>query len=187
MSAIAGENLRARIVELEKILDEKEEDVVEYLTKIEQLEDYIRELQNQIGARQGLITTPSFEEDLSEKERILNLLKSEALSSKEIAKRQNLSEQDTRTYLLRLKKEDRIRIIEKIGRYNIYMYKSPSDTEKSHNYSDALEYDLSYLINLMEMKMTLKQGTAFSQSDLLTIKRIKDRIIRKKEDLMKGI
>lgn len=187
MSSMQGESLRARIIELEKVLEEKEENVVEYLARIEQLEDYIGELQNRIGDKQESIIKPTFEEDLSEKERILNLLKSEALSSKEIAKRQNLTEQDTRTYLLRLKKEDRIRIIEKIGRYNIYAYKAPTYSEDSHSYSNALEYDLSYLINLMEMKMTLKQGIEFSQSDLLTIKRIKQRINQKKEDLIKGI
>jgi DNA-binding CsgD family transcriptional regulator len=187
MSSTSGERLRDRIIELEKILEEKEENVVEYLVKIEQLEDYIRELQNRIPDRQESTTKTTLEEDLSEKERILNLLKSEALTSKEIAKRQNLTEQDTRTYLLRLKNEDRIRVNEKIGRYNIYTYKAPTYSGNSHIYSHTLEYELSYLINLMEMKMILKEGIDFSQSDLLTIKRIKQRITQKKEDLTKGL
>lgn len=56
------------------------------------------------------------------KERILDLLKLESLTSKELAKELNLSDQDTRTYILRLKKENKINVIGKKGRY--YVYKS---------------------------------------------------------------
>ena len=117
----------------------------------------------------------------------MDILKSEALISKELAERLNISEQDTRTYLLRLKKEDRVRVVQKIGRYNIYTYKMPYDFVSRHTKLNALEYDLSYLLNLIEMKMTLKEGVAFSSSDLVSIKRIKDRITEKKENISKGM
>ncbi|MFX1480891.1 MAG: FaeA/PapI family transcriptional regulator [Promethearchaeota archaeon] len=61
----------------------------------------------------------------------MNLLKSNSLTSSEVAKRLNLSKQDTRTYLLRLKKEGKIKTLGKKGRYYIYTYKKPLDTEKS--------------------------------------------------------
>ena len=72
---------------------------------------------------------------LSNKDRILDLLKTNSLTSNKIADKLNLSKQDTRTYLLRLKKEDKIKTLGKRGRQYIYTYKAykaPSDTEKSH-------------------------------------------------------
>ncbi len=69
---------------------------------------------------------------LSNKDRIFNLLKSNSLTSNEIADKLNLSKQDTRTYLLRLKKEEKIKTLGKRGRYYIYTYKTPVDSEKSH-------------------------------------------------------
>ncbi len=68
----------------------------------------------------------------------MNLLKSESLTSKEIADKLGLSKQDTRTYLLRLKKEDKIKTLGKKGRFYIYTYKVSLDTEKSHIYTNAL-------------------------------------------------
>ncbi|MBY8986063.1 MAG: roadblock/LC7 domain-containing protein [Candidatus Lokiarchaeota archaeon] len=71
---------------------------------------------------------------LSNKDRILDLLKTNSLTSNIIADKLNLSKQDTRTYLLRLKKEDKIRTLGKRGRQYIYSYKTykaPSDMEKS--------------------------------------------------------
>ena len=69
---------------------------------------------------------------LSNKDRILNLLKKAALTSNDIANRLSLSKQDTRTYLLRLKKAEKIKTLGKRGRHYIYTYKAPSDTEESH-------------------------------------------------------
>ena len=72
---------------------------------------------------------------LSNKDRILDLLKTHSLTSDKIAGKLNLSKQDTRTYLLRLKKEDKIKTLGKRGRQYIYTYKTykaPSDLEKSH-------------------------------------------------------
>ncbi len=70
---------------------------------------------------------------LSNKDRILDLLKTNSLTSNKIADKLDLSKQDTRTYLLRLKKEDKIKTLGKRGRQYIYTYKAykaPSDTEK---------------------------------------------------------
>ena len=78
------------------------------------------------------------ETDLSNKDRILHHLKSEALTSKEIAEKLGLNKQDTRTYLLRLKKEDKIKTLGKKERFYIYTYKKPFETEKSHAYTNAL-------------------------------------------------
>ncbi|MCK4286435.1 MAG: hypothetical protein KAX18_09550, partial [Candidatus Lokiarchaeota archaeon] len=69
---------------------------------------------------------------LSNKDRILNLLKTNSLTSNEIAGKLNLSKQDTRTYLLRLKKGEKIKTLGKRGRHYIYTYKAPVDSEKSH-------------------------------------------------------
>ncbi|MHA1931815.1 MAG: roadblock/LC7 domain-containing protein [Promethearchaeota archaeon] len=72
---------------------------------------------------------------LSNKDRILDLLKTDSLTSNKIADKLDLSKQDTRTYLLRLKKEDKIKTLGKKGRQYIYTYKAyeaPSDTEKPH-------------------------------------------------------
>jgi len=85
------------------------------------------------GSLEGRLkqTTPEIlETDLSNKDRILNLLRKEALTSNDIANRLDLSKQDTRTYLLRLKKEDKIKTLGKKGRYYIYTYNIPSDTKK---------------------------------------------------------
>ena len=64
----------------------------------------------------------------------MNLLKFSSLTSSEIAKKLNLSKQDTRTYLLRLKREDKITTLGKKGRQYIYTYKNPLEPEKSPTY-----------------------------------------------------
>ncbi|MHA1914170.1 MAG: roadblock/LC7 domain-containing protein [Promethearchaeota archaeon] len=70
--------------------------------------------------------------ELSNKDRILNLLKSGTLTSNQIASKLSLSNQDTRTYLLRLKKENKIKTIGKQGRYYLYTYNIPKSIEKPH-------------------------------------------------------
>ena len=94
--------------------------------------------------------------DLSNKDRILNLLKLESLTSKEIAKRLSLSEQDTRTYLLRLKKEDNIKTLGKKGRFYIYTYKMPFDTTIL-SFKDEINKKISELearVNIITSKPT---------------------------------
>ena len=123
-----------------------------------------------------------FETELSNKDRILNLLKTQALTSKEIAAKLDLPVQDTRTYLLRLKKEDKLKVLAKKGRYNIYAYKNPMNAENT-----IIKHDLNYLLNLVETKMALKEGEKLSPTDLNIIRRIQDRIIDKKEKIRSDI
>ncbi|MFW9941414.1 MAG: roadblock/LC7 domain-containing protein [Candidatus Thorarchaeota archaeon] len=68
---------------------------------------------------------------LSNKDRILNLLKTLPLTSDEIAEKLMLSKQDARTYLLRLKKEGKIKNLGKRGRNYIYTFNTPIGVEKS--------------------------------------------------------
>ncbi|MFX0167674.1 MAG: roadblock/LC7 domain-containing protein [Candidatus Hodarchaeota archaeon] len=68
---------------------------------------------------------------LSNKDRILNLLKTLPLTSDEIAEKLLLSKQDARTYLLRLKKEGKIKTLGKRGRHYIYSFNAPIDTRKT--------------------------------------------------------
>jgi len=119
------------------------------------------------------------QEKIGNKERVLNLLKSNDLTSKEIAKKLNLSEKNTRTYLLRLKKEGKIEPINKKGRFLIYTLQRPPISRNQYNEIGVLEDDLNYLLNLMEMKMTPKDGVKFTPTDLLNIRRIEERIVDK--------
>ncbi|MHA2269419.1 MAG: hypothetical protein ACXAB8_16595 [Promethearchaeota archaeon] len=125
-------------------------------------------------------------EDLNNKDRINLLLKSEALTSTELADKLGLSKQDTRTYLLRLKKEKRVRVLAKKGRLNIYTAKRPVAIEKQDRKINDLGYNLSYLINLIEIKMKLKEGENLTPADTLIIKRIKDQILETRVDLLYG-
>ena len=61
----------------------------------------------------------------------MNLLKANSLTSDQIADKLSLSKQDTRTYLLRLKKQEMIKTLGKRGRQYIYTYNTPEDSEKS--------------------------------------------------------
>ena len=103
-------------------------------------------------------------------------------SSKEIAEKLILSGQDTRTYLQRLKKEDKIRVVEKKGRFLVYALKKPFSSAREYSAPESLEDDLSYLLNLMEMKMTPKDGVKFTPVDLTNIKKIEKRITNKKRE-----
>jgi len=127
----------------------------------------------------------SFTTNFSNKDQILTLLKSKALTSKELAEKLILSKQDTRTYLLRLKKDDKIKSIGKKGRFYVYTYKRPQDSETQYTLLHALEYDISYMLNLLEVKMTLKNGKDLSPTDMITINRLKNRISYKMENVRK--
>jgi len=113
---------------------------------------------------------------IGNKERILNLLKSNAFTSKEIARELNLSEKNTRTYLLRLKKEEKIKSINKKGRFLIYILQKPMVSIDQSNEIGGLKDDLSYLLNLLELKMTPKNGAKFTSTDIINIRRIEERI-----------
>ncbi|MFX0017530.1 MAG: GTP-binding protein [Candidatus Hermodarchaeota archaeon] len=155
-----------------KLLKEKDEEFEQLKLEYELLNQELRS------------GKPSFEiqseGNLGNKERILNLLKSKYLTSNEIAERLSLSKQDTRTYLQRLKAEDKIKVIDKKGRFLVYALKKPISSAKEHYAPESLEYDLSYLLNLIEMKMTPKDGVKFTPIDLMHIKKIEKRIADKK-------
>lgn len=179
-SEIENEPIVNRINEnnlLIKLLQEKDKE-------IEQLK-----LEYELLNQELMLVKPSFKkesvENLGNKERILNLLKSEHLTSNEFAERLSLSKQDTRTYLQRLKAEDKIKVIDKKGRFLIYALKKPLVSAKE-SAPESLEYNLSYLLNLMEMKMTLKDGVKFTPVDLMNIKKIEKRIADKKWENRQG-
>jgi len=80
---------------------------------------------------------------LSNKDRILNLLKTLPLTSDEIADNLMLSKQDARTYLLRLKKEGKIKTLGKRGRNYIYTFNTPIDAQKA-------QIDTNLLIGILK-------------------------------------
>lgn len=79
-------------------------------------------------------------ERVSNTRRILNLLKNNSLTSDDIAETLELSKQDVRTYLLRLRNEDKVKVIGKTGRFYIYTYKNPETNLKP--ISEELEHEL---------------------------------------------
>ncbi|MFW9782478.1 MAG: roadblock/LC7 domain-containing protein [Candidatus Heimdallarchaeota archaeon] len=108
--------------------------------------------------------------ELSNKDRILELLKTESLTSNEIADKLSLSKQDTRTYLLRLKKQKQIKTLGKRGRQFIYTYKSPGESEKSRiDTSLLVELLKDYLESEPKFKHEVKNKIAELESKLNTI------------------
>jgi len=126
---------KAKAVKTKEIL-KVELNIEELQEKLKKQQLIINELQKQIQEKQKEVRTSLIETDFSNKDRILHLLKSEALTSKEIADKLGISKQDARTYLLRLKKKDKISTLDKKGRYYVYTYKTPIYTEKPHNFVD---------------------------------------------------
>lgn len=74
---------------------------------------------------------------MGNKDRIYNLLKKRELTNKEIAKKTNLSINETRVYVNRLKKENKVKSIGKKERYKIYKAIETKD-EKNNQYLDTL-------------------------------------------------
>ena len=132
-----------------KEISKVELNIEELQEKLKKQQLIINELQKQIQEKQKEVRTPLIETDLSNKDRILHLLKSEALTSKEIADKLRLSKQDARTYLLRLKKEDKVKTLEKKGRYYIYTYKPAFSkdriSDKKENFREGVEILSSYV------------------------------------------
>ncbi len=113
---------------------------------------------------------------MSKKDQILDLLKQEALTSKEIAKKLDFEEQETRIYLLRLKNTNKIHVLEKRGRFNIYSIVEKIGSKEKAIIQD-LKYDLANLYNFMKYKM--KPAIEFTPEDLKFLERIKNRIEEK--------
>ncbi|MFX0029654.1 MAG: roadblock/LC7 domain-containing protein [Candidatus Hermodarchaeota archaeon] len=107
---------------------------------------------------------------LSNKDRILNLLKSLPLTSDEIAEKLMLNKQDARTYLLRLKKEGKIKILGKKGRNYIYTFNTPIDTRKSEiDTNVVVEILKDYLESAPSFKTEINKKIAKLEAKLNTI------------------
>lgn len=109
------------------------------------------------------------------KERILDLLQVESLTVKEISKKLKIDENQTRVYLNRLKALNKVKEIDKKGRYKVYSIVKPLDTKDQAKIQE-LEYDLSYIYNLMSKKMIIKPGIKLLPEDLTFLEKIKSKI-----------
>jgi predicted regulator of Ras-like GTPase activity (Roadblock/LC7/MglB family) len=88
----------------------------------------------------------------------------------EIADELGLSKQDTRTYLLRLKKQEQIKTLGKRGRQYIYTYKDPADSDKSQIDTNMLVDVLKdYLESEPSFKKEVKKKIAELEAKLNTI------------------
>ena len=113
---------------------------------------------------------------MSKKEQILELLKQEPLTSKEISDKLGFEKQETRTYLLRLKKANKIYSLEKRGRFNVYSIVEKVGSKEKAIIQD-LKYDLASLYNFMKFKM--KPAIEFTPEDIHFLEKIKDKIEQK--------
>lgn len=113
---------------------------------------------------------------MSKKEQILELLRQEPLTSKEISTKLGFEEQETRIYLLRLKKANKIYSLEKKGRYYIYSIVEKIGSKDKAIIQD-LKYDLANLYNFMKFKM--KPAIDFSPEDIHFLEKIKGKIEQK--------
>lgn len=121
---------------------------------------------------------------MGNKEKILELLSKESLTSHEIAQHLDLEETNVRVYLLRLKKADKVRVIDKRERYKVYtMVNAPDPITFAE--SQELKYILSQLYTLMTHKFEKKGELELSREDLILLKKIKNVI--DSEDLLNQI
>lgn len=111
---------------------------------------------------------------MTKKDQILDLLRQESLTSKEIANKLNFEEQETRIYLLRLRKANKIHVLEKKGRLNIYSIVRETTKSKEKAIIQDLKYDLANLYNFMKYKM--KPAIEFTPEDFNFLERIKKKI-----------
>lgn len=121
---------------------------------------------------------------MGNKEKILELLFQESLTSHEIAQRLDLEESNVRVYLLRLKKANKIRVTDKKGRYKVYTAVKPPDPNILAE-TQELKYILSQLYTLMTHKFEKKGELKLSKEDLTLLKKIKNVI--NSEDLLNQI
>ena len=82
-----------------------------------------------------------------------------------------------------MKKEKKIKNLGKKGRFNVYSSSGSSDWNEGIIINNELEYELSYLNNLIRMKMDLKEGETLTPTDLGMLKKIQTRIDEKKSIL----
>ena len=107
---------------------------------------------------------------LSNKDRILDLLKTIPLTSYEVADKLMLNKQDARTYLLRLKKEGKIKTVGKRGRNYIYTFNAPIATRKTQIDTNMLvEILKDYLESAPTFKTEINKKIAKLEAKLNTI------------------
>ncbi|MFX0105663.1 MAG: roadblock/LC7 domain-containing protein [Candidatus Hodarchaeota archaeon] len=100
----------------------------------------------------------------------MNVLKTHSLTSNELAQKLSLSKQDTRTYLMRLKKDKMIKTLGKRGRQYIYTYKAPEDSEKPQIDTNMLvEVLKNYLESEPSFKREVKRKIAELETKLNSI------------------
>lgn len=121
---------------------------------------------------------------MTKKERILELLKKENLTSKEIAIKLQFKETETRVYLLRLIKGKKIKSVGKKGRFKVYsIIKKVKSEEKA--LIQELKFDLAHLYNLMKYKMILRPEINLLPEDEIFLEKIKNKI--EKNNFLKQI
>ena len=109
---------------------------------------------------------------MGNKEEILKILSQEALTSEEIASKIGLTENEVRVYLNRLKKLNRIRVIDKKERYKVFAIVKPIDS-KQLGVIQELKYFLSQLYYLLKFKFQVKPELFISEEDQNFLNKIK--------------
>lgn len=108
-------------------------------------------------------------EKLSNKERILEMLRDKELTVKDIAQELDLKENAVNVYICRLRNEKKIKKIGKIERYNVY-------TSIQVNPLDFIQL-LRFLYEFMGDFMVLKEGITIPEQKVLSVKKIKELIV----------
>lgn len=114
---------------------------------------------------------------MNNKEKILVLLQGEKLTVAEISRKLNLTKNDTRTYVNRLKKDNQIISIGKKGRYKLYTIKKHIVPEHINMFQELL-YDLNHFFNLYKYKLEFKKDLTPTKEDMLFITSIEERITK---------
>lgn len=105
---------------------------------------------------------------MSNKEKILEKLKGNELTVKEIAQDLNLKEKDVNVYISRLRKKE---LIEKIGKKNRYIIYKAIEKESNDTFKISLRKLYSFMSN--EVKCELKE---INESDISFLTKIKEMI-----------
>lgn len=118
---------------------------------------------------------------MGNKENILKILAQESLTSEEIASKIGLTENEVRVYLNRLKKLNKISVIDKKERYKVFAIIKPIDSKHLGEIQE-LKYLLSQFFNLIKFKYEKKKNIIHSEEDQQLIKKVK--AIIEKNDLL---
>lgn len=109
---------------------------------------------------------------MGNKEKILELLSQENLTSEELANKSGLTENEVRVYLNRLRKLNKIRVIDKKERFKVYAIMKTIDSKKLAKIQD-LKFILSKLYYLIKFKYQVKPELYLTQEDQNLLDQIK--------------